>query len=59
MFYCAISFAAFGFVAFVLVFVHPASQASRAGAQQAAVAGKVPIAEVAAVELRSRLAASK
>ena len=54
----AISLAAFGFVAFVLSFVHPASQASRAGAQQAAAAAEVPIAKVAA-ELRSRLAAPK
>ncbi len=59
MFNYAISLAAFGFVAFVLVFVHPASQASRADAQQAAAAAELPIAEVAAVELRSRLAASK
>jgi hypothetical protein len=59
MFNCAMFLAAFGFVAFVLVFVHPGSQASRAGARQVAAGAEVSIAEVATTESRSRLAASK
>jgi hypothetical protein len=51
--------AAFGFVAFVLVFVHPGSQASRAGARQAAAGAEVSIVDVATTESRSRLGASK
>jgi hypothetical protein len=53
------SIAAFAFVAFLLVFVHPASQASRAAARQAAAGGMVVAANVAAAIIRSRVAASK
>jgi hypothetical protein len=50
--------AAFCFVAFLLVFVHPASQASRTAARQAAAGGMIVTANIAVV-MRSRLAASK
>jgi hypothetical protein len=59
MFYCAISLAAFGFVAFVLVFVHPASQASHADPRQAAANVEVPVVEVVTAESHSRVTASK
>jgi hypothetical protein len=59
MFNSAMFLAASGFVAFVLVFVHPGSQASRAGARQAAAGAEVSIGEVATTESRSRLAVSK
>jgi hypothetical protein len=54
-----LSIAAFGFVAFLLVFVHPVSQASRAAARQAAAGGMIVTANVVAAVMRSRLAASK
>jgi hypothetical protein len=44
---CALSVAAVGFVAFVLVFVHPASQAD------------ADVAAAATTQMRPRLAASK
>jgi len=53
------SIAAFGFVAFLLVFVHPASQASRTAARQAAAGDMIVAASLAAAIMRSRLAASK
>jgi hypothetical protein len=53
------SIAAFGFVAFLLVFVHPASQASRTATRQAAAGGMIVAANVVAAVMRSRLAASK
>jgi hypothetical protein len=59
MFNHAMSIAAFGFVAFVLVFMHPGSRASRAAMQQAAAHGGVVTAKVAAADASSRLAASK
>jgi hypothetical protein len=59
MFYFAILLAAFGFVAFVVVFVHPASQASRTDALQAATNVEVPVVEVVTAVSRSRIAASK
>jgi hypothetical protein len=59
MFYCAISLAAFGFVAFVLVFVHAASQASHAEARQVAADVEVPVAEVVTAASHSRMTASK
>jgi hypothetical protein len=58
MFNHFLSTAAVGFVAFLLVFVHPASQASRAAAQQAAAGGMNVTANIAAT-MHSRLAASK
>jgi hypothetical protein len=57
MFNHVLSIAAFGVVAFVLVFVHPGLQAGRAIAQQADAAGKIAATNVAAP--RPRLAASK
>jgi hypothetical protein len=57
MFNHILSIAAFGVVAFVLVFVHPGPHAGRAVALQADAAGKVAAAGVAAP--RPRLAASK
>jgi hypothetical protein len=60
MFYCAISLAAFGFVTFVLVFVHhPAPQASHADARQAAANVEVPVAEVVTAESHPRITTSK
>jgi hypothetical protein len=59
MFNHVLSIAAFGFVAFLLVFVHPASQASRTAARQAAAGGMIVTADVAAAIMRSRLAASE
>jgi hypothetical protein len=44
---------------FLLIFVHPASQASRTTARQAAAGGMIVTANVAAVIMRSRLAATK
>jgi biotin transporter BioY len=58
MFNHFLSIAAFGFVAFLIVFVHPTSQASRTAARQTAAGGMVVTANVAAI-MRSRLAASK
>jgi hypothetical protein len=54
-----LSTAADGFVAFLRVFVHPASQVSRTAAPQAAAGGMNVVANVAAATMRSRLAASK
>jgi hypothetical protein len=52
--------AAFGFVAFVLVFVHhPAPQASHADARQAAANVEVPVAEVVTAESHPRITTSK
>jgi len=59
MFNHVLSIAAFGFLAFLLVFVHPPSQASRTAGQQAAAGGMIVTANVAAAIMRSRLAASK
>jgi hypothetical protein len=59
MFNYAMSVAAFGFVAFVLVFVHPASQTGRATAQQTGAGGHVATADPAVAGVRSHLAASK
>jgi hypothetical protein len=53
------SMAAIGFVAFVLLFVHPASQASRAAAHQMAAASTTATVNAAASDMRPRLAASK
>jgi hypothetical protein len=61
----ALSIAAIGFMVFVLMFVHPASQANRAAALQAAaagetaVAGATPVAGANPAAMRPRLAASK
>ena len=55
MFNHILSIAAFGVVAFVLVFVHPGPHAGRAIAQQADATGKIAAVNVAA----PRLAASK
>jgi hypothetical protein len=55
----ALSVAAIGFVVFVLMFVHPASQANRAAAHQMAAAGETAAADAAPAAMRPRLAASK
>ena len=55
MFNHVLSVAAFGVVAFGLVFVHPGPHAGRAIAQQADAAGKIATVNIAA----PRLAASK
>ena len=47
LFHGAICIAAFGFVAFVLLFVHPAAQSRRAAAQQADVGSDVAAAGAA------------
>jgi hypothetical protein len=52
------SVAAFGFVAFVLVFVPPASQAGRAAAQQEVRAATLPL-PIQPLLARSHFAASK
>jgi hypothetical protein len=57
MFNYAMSIAALGFVAFVLVFVHPASLASRATAPQMSAGSEVAVAAIGGV--RRHLAASK
>jgi hypothetical protein len=54
-----LSVAAFGLVAFVLVFVHPASQASRAAASEMAAASNIATANAVPADMRPRLAASK
>jgi hypothetical protein len=59
MFNYAMSVAAFGFVAFVLVFVHPASQADLVAAQQMGASGDVASAHQAVAGARSYFAASK
>jgi hypothetical protein len=64
MFNHVLSIAAFGFVAFVLLFMHPVSQASRAVAHQVAAGGTMTPAIVApaivtAADMRPHLAASK
>jgi hypothetical protein len=64
MFNHVLPIAAFGVVAFVLVFVHPAAQASRQttpqkAAQQAAAGSRIATANVAAAVVGPRLAASK
>ena len=58
MFIHAMSIAAFGFVAFVLVFVHPASLASHAAAHQMSSGSEVAAAGAVA-GVRPHLAASK
>jgi hypothetical protein len=55
----ALAVAAFGFVAFVLLFVHPVSQASRAAAHQVAAAGETATVNAVPADTRPRLAASK
>jgi hypothetical protein len=59
MFNYTMSVAAFGFVAFVLAFVHPASQAGRAAAQQVAMAGSIVAASAGPADGRPHLAPSK
>jgi hypothetical protein len=59
MFNYALSVAVFGFVAFVLVFVHPASQAGRVAAQHESAGSGVAAAVAAPGSARSHLAASK
>jgi hypothetical protein len=59
MFNYGISIAAFGFVAFILAFVHPASQTGRAAAQQAAAVSGADMAIASPADGRPQLAVSK
>jgi hypothetical protein len=51
--------AAFGFVAFVVVFVHPAPPATRAAARQMSAGSEVAASDAAVAGVRPHLAASK
>jgi hypothetical protein len=51
--------AAFGFVAFVLVFVHPASHAGRAAVHQTSAGSAVAAIAASDADVRSHLAATK
>jgi hypothetical protein len=59
MFNHVLSIAAFGFVAFVLLFVHPVSPDGGAAMHQMAAGGKITPAIIAAADVHPHLAASK
>jgi hypothetical protein len=59
MFNYVLSVAVFGFVAFVIVFVHPASLASRTAAHEMSAGSETATADATVAGVRPHLAASK